>query len=153
MPLLGDQNKIKPFLDTASKMRDIEDAFNRLSQGRNTGKVPEAQFQEVRKKLNEAAVLQKNAFDLESQKDALKKMETAFSGLDEKLMAIAKFGEKFTENAGNVNVMGNIKVDLTDLAKTFFKIKDSVEDLDIYKNGSPPSSVPGPGSRSHRPGG
>jgi len=46
--------------------------------------------------------------------------------------------------------MGNIKVDLTDLAKTFFKIRDEVDDISFNKGkGTPPSNL-NPGSRSYR---
>jgi hypothetical protein len=73
----------------------------------------------------DASKLQGNATDLVSQKDALRKMEDAFFGLDERLMAIAKFGEQFTQNATNVNINGGVKVDLSEDAKKYLNITES----------------------------
>jgi hypothetical protein len=125
MPLYGNRNAIRPFLDTERKIQQRKEDFDRLTQGRVKGNVSEDVYNNVAQKMIEASKLQGNATDLASQKEALKKMEEAFSGLDERLMAIAKFGEQFTQNATNVNINGGVKVDLSDDAKKYLNITES----------------------------
>ncbi len=125
MSLYGNRNAIQPFLDTERKIQQRKDDFDRLTQGRLKGTVPENVYNEVAQKMIDASKLQGNATDLVSQKDALRKMEDAFFGLDERLMAIAKFGEQFTQNATNVNINGGVKVDLSEDAKKYLNITES----------------------------
>ncbi len=125
MPLYGNRNAIQPFLDTERKIQQRKEDFDRLTQGRVKGNVSEDVYNNVAQKMIEASKLQGNATDLASQKEALKKMEEAFSGLDERLMAIAKFGEQFTQNATNVNINGGVKVDLSADAKKYLNITES----------------------------
>jgi len=125
MSLYGNRNAIQPFLDTERKIQQRKEDFDRLTQGRIKGSVSENVYNNVAQKMIEASKLQGNATDLASQKEALKKMEEAFSGLDERLMAIAKFGEQFTQNATNVNINGGVKVDLSADAKKYLNITES----------------------------
>jgi TP901 family phage tail tape measure protein len=125
MSLYGNRNAIQPFLDTERKIEQRKDDFDRLTQGRLKGNVPENVYNEVAQKMIDASKLQQNSTDLTGQKDALRKMEEAFSGLDERLMAIAKFGEQFTQNATNVNINGGVKVDLSEDAKKYLNITES----------------------------
>jgi hypothetical protein len=128
MSLYGNRNAIQPFLDTERKIEQRKDDFDRLTQGRLKGNVPENVYNEVAQKMIDASKLQQNSTDLTGQKDALRKMEEAFSGLDERLMAIAKFGEQFTQNATNVNINGGVEVKLSADAQKFLDItKSTVE--------------------------
>ena len=126
MSLYGNRNAIQPFLETERKIQQRKDDFDRLTQGRIKGNVPENVYNEVAQKMIDASKLQGNATDLTSQKEALKKMEEAFSGLDERLIAIAKFGEQFTQNATNVNINGGVKVDLSEDAKKYLNVTESI---------------------------
>ena len=141
MSLYGNRNAIQPFLDTERKIQQRKDDFDRLTQGRLKGTVPENVYNEVAQKMIDASKLQGNATDLTGQKDALRKMEDAFFGLDERLMAIAKFGEQFTQNATNVNINGGVKVDLSEDAKRYLNITESTVDFFTgkkEKTASPP---------------
>jgi len=125
MSLYGNRNAIQPFLETERKIQQRKDDFDRLTQGRIKGNVPENVYNEVAQKMIDASKLQGNATDLTGQKEALKKMEEAFSGLDEKLMVIAKFGEQFTQNATNLNVNGAVEVKLSKDAQKYLDITTS----------------------------
>lgn len=135
MPLYGNKSAIQPFLDTERKIQQRKEDFDRLTQGRVKGNVSEDVYNNVAQKMIEASKLQGNATDLASQKEALKKMEEAFSGLDERLMAIAKFGEQFTQNATNVNINGGVKVELSKDAKKYLNITESAVEFFMGKKG------------------
>ncbi len=125
MSLYGNRNAIQPLLDTERKIQQRKDDFDRLTQGRLKGTVPENVYNEVAQKMIDASKLQGNATDLTGQNDALRKMEEAFSGLDERLIAIAKFGEQFTQNATNVNINGGVEVKLSKDAQKYLDITTS----------------------------
>jgi len=142
MSLYGNRNAIQPFLETERKIQQRKDDFDRLTQGRIKGSVPENIYNEVAQKMIDASKLQQNSTDLVSQKDALRKMEDAFFGLDERLMAIAKFGEQFTQSATNVNINGGVKVDLSEDAKKYLNITESTIDFFTGKKDKEKSPPP-----------
>jgi TP901 family phage tail tape measure protein len=142
MSLYGNPEAIKPFLETERKIQQRKDDFDRLTQGRIKGTVPENVYNEVAQKMIDASKLQQNSTSLVGQKDALRKMEDAFFGLDERLMAIAKLGEQFTQNAANVNINGGVTVDLTKDAKEFLTIEKRVVDFFTGKKDKEKSAPP-----------
>jgi len=140
MPLYGNKKATQPYLDTERKIKETMDMFDRLTQGFNAEKVPADKFFEVKNKLQEAARGQANVTNLTGQQEVLRKMEAAFSGLDARLMNIARFGDQFTQAVANVNVGGSLKVELSSDAKKLIDITDAIKEAQDA-NGGPPSRM------------
>ena len=140
MPLYGNKKAAQPYLDTERKIKETMDMFDRLTQGFNANKVSPEAFFEVKNKMEEAARGQANVTNLTGQQEVLRKMEAAFSGLDARLMNIARFGDQFTQAVANVNVGGSLKVDLSADAKKLIDITDAIKEAQDA-NGGPPSRM------------
>jgi len=140
MPLYGNKKAAQPYLDTERKIKETMDMFDRLTQGFNANKVSPEAFFEVKSKMEEATRGQANVTNLTGQQEVLRKMEAAFSGLDQRLMAIARFGDQFTQTAANVNVGGSLKVELSSDAKKLIDITDAIKEAQDA-NGGPPSRM------------
>jgi TP901 family phage tail tape measure protein len=141
MSLYGNRSAFQPFLETEKRIQQRKDDFDRLTQGRINNRVPEDVYNNVAQKMINASKLQENSTDLASQKEALRKMEEAFSGLDERLMSIARFGEQFTQNPANVNVNGGVKVELSTEAKKYLNIVDSMVKFAQENGKTPPKKT------------